>query len=529
MKRILVFFWVIGAACSFSNTRLMLIGDSVTLGVKSANDLGLRDDLVDSIHVHAYPIDWVGSFGAPPYAGHFRSGAKIGDFYYGPDGNGSFDVSYDLDTFQPNIAMVHLGTNDVVSSDQIAPYSLDGGQHFHTVSVSGRLAFLLSSILQWKNGQRGNCIQFLFVSKIIPRLDCLERVKALNREIESMVKDSEAGNVPGIPPGSLRLVDQYSTFVPSQMTDSDGVHPNEPGYVHMAGIYFNALESLPMAVAKISGDGQNTDVGAEMPLPMVIRTLNGKGKGVEGVTVRFEVKSGSAVLIGSISAATDAAGDARIRCRGTTVGMVEVLARGNVLFQKEAVFQATTGLYANIDGKIVTALQNAPIPNVRMMWMEETGREDTSDTDGSYRLSRLPLGGNVTIKPFKNRYGDVGTAAIKPEDARLAAGAATGLTALSSEGFLAADADGDGVISMYDAFQIARAAEGFRSFDLFQVGKWIFLPDMRTFSQIAQDSHNQGFRGILVGDVQGSWRAGSGQGQNLPGGFPVDKNPEPVP
>jgi hypothetical protein len=176
----------------------------------------------------------------------------------------------------------------------------------------------------------------------------------------------------------------------------------------------------------------------------------------------------------------------------------------------------------------MTAMNGAPIPNVRLIWMETSGREDTTDEDGSFRLSRLPLGASVTIKPFKNRYNDVSAVSIRSEDALRTANAAMGLTSLSSEERLAADADGDGSISMFDAFQIARAGEGFRPFDLFKVGQWIFMPESRTFSQVNQEIHDQRFRGILIGDVNGNWHGGSIQLQNESPAFPSNKKQEPA-
>jgi lysophospholipase L1-like esterase len=503
MRRIVLFFGIFWAVCSFSNVRLMLVGDSITRGVKSGDDLGFRNDFYDSLKSRAYPVDWVGIFGASPLQGHFKAGARISDMYPGPGGNNSLDAASSLDPFRPHVVMVHLGSNDVFSQDEIAPYSLDGGRTFQAETVSGRMAVFLSYLLQWKYGPRGGELRYLFVSKIIPRLDCGDRVSIFNGELERIFQDSEAGRIPAIPAGSLKLFDQYASFDPARMLDPDGIHPNDAGYAHMAGIFFNAFQTLPMKLEKISGDGQDTGVDCELPEPLEVRMLNGSGEGVAGVRVRIEVVSGSASPVGSAQANTDSSGLAKLKLKMGGKGEAELRVSGDDLFGSAVFFTATAGIFARIQGVVTTAAQSAPVPRVRIEWAEKGTCIDSTLADGRFN-SRTPLGESVTLRPVKDRFSDMPENAILEGDAEIVTRSLAGLKPLSSGGQRAADVNGDGKITAFDAFQIARYAAGFHPPDSVRIGEWIFLPDSRTYQPILGNWNGQNFSGILIGDVGGN-------------------------
>ncbi len=70
------------------------------------------------------------------------------------------------------------------------------------------------------------------------------------------------------------------------------------------------LAAGPIALAVVSGNGQTGVVGTELPLPLVVKVTDNKGKGVEGLTVNFRViGGGGSVWAGA--ATTDASGNAQ--------------------------------------------------------------------------------------------------------------------------------------------------------------------------------------------------------------------------
>ena len=61
--------------------KIMLIGDSITLGVNSSDSLGFRKDLYDRLSNVAIDFQFVGNDGTSPYQGFFVDGARIEDLY----------------------------------------------------------------------------------------------------------------------------------------------------------------------------------------------------------------------------------------------------------------------------------------------------------------------------------------------------------------------------------------------------------------------------------------------------------------
>ena len=489
----------------------MLVGDSITEGVKSSNGLGLRGGLVNLLKTRGHDVVLVGSEGVSPYRAHYRSGGRIGDFYAGPDGNGSFDVAASMDAYLPEVVTVHLGSNDVFSRDPIGPYTEDGGRTFATGTLGGRMAYLLSHLVQWCTEGRAGRLKTVFVSKIIPRPDSEQRVALFNDEVARIVRDSEEGSIPRIPAGRVRLVDQWATFHVGTMMGEDGIHPNDAGYSHMAGVCLDAFELLPARLAKVSGDDQDGPQDAELDEPLVVRVLDGRNRGISGIGVGFEVLSGDAVLVDSADQTTDAEGAARVRVRTGAAGALQIRAGTDALFEPQAVFSLTSGLYAQVRGLVGYSATSVPVPNVRIRWLEDGIREDTTGADGAYRINKLPLGGSVTLQPEKTAMEDFPAGTVLSYDAALAARHVAGYEILNPAQRSAADADGDGVLSAHDAFCIARFAAGFWADPNNRTGEWRFTPATRTYGPIHRNFDDQHFSGVLAGDVDGNWAKNSGQ------------------
>jgi lysophospholipase L1-like esterase len=232
----------------------MPIGDSITDGVGSSSGTGFRAYLYDKLQGVNFSL--VGPNGSAPLNGHFTRGAKIEEFYTGGFGTGTRDIASSMNTYQPDIILIHLGTNNM-NNDDASPYSENTGITMQQTS-SGKLAELLAYASQWSNGTRGDFLKRIIVCKIIPRLvngSVDAKVAEFNAEIDRMFFE----NAPGITVSKLTLVDMNSTVLISDL--GDGTHPNDAGYNKMAKEFDRVLRGI------ISGDktapSANTWLGAD--------------------------------------------------------------------------------------------------------------------------------------------------------------------------------------------------------------------------------------------------------------------------
>lgn len=491
-------------SAGFSNTRILLVGDSITEGVGSSDGLGFRDEVRNRLLGIGYPFEFVGFSGNDPYRGHFQRGAVIGDFYRGIGGNGSFHIASNMDVWQPHVVMIHLGTNDVGTLIAVTPYTSDGGTTF-TMSISGRLAHLVAYLLEWKDGRRGDHLDKICISCIIEVIGRESKVYHFNEEIKRIFEDSEAGRIPSIPPGSLILMDHYSEFEPSTMLTGDGIHPNDLGYTHLTEGYIQALRYRPMHIVRVSDQEQRGVSGHPLGLPLTVRVTNDYGQGIEGMIVSFGVSEGDAQILGSGSAITDGSGEASTGLQLGGLGFSTIVARCSGLTDSLVSFTVESAAGIRITGQTTYYSGARPIPDVRLQWVEEPVTVDTTDSGGSYRFDEFPYGERLTIRPIKERWSSVTASPILSYDAALIARGAMGYVALSPEEMITGDADGDGRITMGDASHIARHVVGFGSNGSTKVGQWKFSPDFLTWEGLTHDLSEQNFTGFLIGDVHGGW------------------------
>ena len=506
MRRILIFFLITGwFALIFPNTRILMIGNSITDGVRSSNGLGFRDDLYNQLLTTGYPFAFVGSQGDPPYQGHFLPGTNIGQFYEGPGGDNTFSVQPDMDTYKPHVVVIHLGTNDTYLGIDMAPYTTDGGATF-TTNIAGRLAHLITYLLQWYDGTRGDHLETIFVSQIIPNLKNPDEVNAFNPEVSQLIEDANNGLLASIPPGILKCVDQNSSFEIATMLDGDQVHPNDVGYVHMANVYRDALKTMPMRLLVISDPQPRGVYNHLLPYPISVRVVDGFGDGVEGVDVQFEVVAGDAALVGLSIVSTDSTGNAEIDVQLGGLGQSLITAYSEHLIDSVAVFDVVAAEGVRVEGMVTYYQSETPIPNVGVEWRESRSFVDTTDTNGQFGFENFPYGDDVTLRFAKERWSDVSASPILSYDAALTARQAVGLENLSEASRKAADVDRDGRITMNDAAHIARHAVGYPIIEDIYVGDWAFIPDSTRYDSLTSDLNDQEFTGILVGDVHGGWQ-----------------------
>jgi len=248
------------AAAAFT-WKIMPVGNSITDGKEGApggvtnppdpTDPGFRKKLYDQLTSWGIDFEYVGGSGSSPYWGHFQSGRKIEDFFSGA----ILDITPALQTYQPEIVLVHLGTNNL--SDEAGPYT-------NSWTMSGKLRQLIKQI------EREASVQYILVCKIIPRLDSnyieMAKVRDYNAEIEKMFFDGAAS-------AKMVVVDMFSQVPANSNWLPDRIHPKKEGYQYIADEYAD-LSRLVM-------DG---DVNA----PSAITVRNDASYAVDDNTIRLE-------------------------------------------------------------------------------------------------------------------------------------------------------------------------------------------------------------------------------------------------
>jgi hypothetical protein len=241
--------------------KILPIGNSITDGKEGVpggitnqpdpTDPGFRKRLYDQLSSWGLDFEFVGSSGSAPYLGHFQSGRKIEDFFSGS----ILDVDPVLQSYQPEIVLLHLGTNNL--SDDAGPYT-------NSWTMGGKLRQLIKQI------EREASVQYILVSKIIPRLDVnyieMVKVRDFNAEIEKMFFSGDAS-------AKMVVVDMYSQVSANGSALPDGIHPQKDGYQNIAEEYAD-LTRLVM-----NGDSNS---------PNAVDVRNDGSYAVDDNTIRLE-------------------------------------------------------------------------------------------------------------------------------------------------------------------------------------------------------------------------------------------------
>ncbi|MBN1559390.1 hypothetical protein JW998_04025, partial [candidate division KSB1 bacterium] len=170
----------------------------------------------------------------PGLNGHFQSGAKIESFLP-PNGlplYGAKDITVALTTYNPEIVLLHVGTNN--AGDKSGPYTEQS-------TASYKLRELINTIGKHQS------VGYILVCKIIPKLDAnknpLPWVQDYNEEIERMFFDNAIS-------AKAVIVDLNSSVSNSEL-GIDGIHPVPSGYERMASEYARVIK----AITNNPGDG----------------------------------------------------------------------------------------------------------------------------------------------------------------------------------------------------------------------------------------------------------------------------------
>ena len=237
-----------------ASKKIMLVGNSITAGIGSSDGLGFRQKFYDLLAGAGEYFNFVGTTASSPYKGYFFPGKNIEHFYPSYFGNGSgnglYDITNVMNQENPEVILIHLGTNDLTDETMISPYSADDGQTM-LPTTTGEMAELIRYLLQWKNGVNGTSLQYILVSKIVPREIRMSEVQEFNAELQFLVDDFKNGQISGIPE-PVHIVDHYTPFISNpdlfsgNLNDfmAEHTHPNDKGYTQMAKTYFFAYETI---------------------------------------------------------------------------------------------------------------------------------------------------------------------------------------------------------------------------------------------------------------------------------------------
>lgn len=230
-----LFFSVLFLQNAWSQTtRIMPVGNSITLGVINgqlppAGQYGYRQSLYDKLANDASipgTIQFVGDMDAATnYAAWYENGARISRFLH-PDSLG--DISVELAQHQPDIVLLHLGTNNIGINQLIGDYLTPG-------TVMNEMYTMVSRIVSDTN------VDHLFVCKVIPKLNTPgneQNTRAFNNALEIMLRESDLNGNP-----KINVVDMHTPFDINQDTwlSADNIHPTLTGYSNMAEIFYQYL------------------------------------------------------------------------------------------------------------------------------------------------------------------------------------------------------------------------------------------------------------------------------------------------
>ncbi|WP_299987660.1 SGNH/GDSL hydrolase family protein [uncultured Pontibacter sp.] len=240
--------------------KIMPLGNSITQG--NMDFVSYRYPLWKKLIDSDVKFEFVGSHtenndGTPPfddYKGQSFSNRNEGHWGWttdqvlsGKDGKGNI-VQW-ADTYKPDIVLMHLGTNDMFSDQDI------GG----TVE---EIEAVINAIHEKSPGVT------IILAKLIPADGQVvgpakaQNIQLLNQQIEAIANGQSSDGPPII------LVDQNTDFDAREGKDTyDGIHPNDSGMEKMAQVWFEAIMNeiiIPLPVELHSFKGKPTQSGVQL-------------------------------------------------------------------------------------------------------------------------------------------------------------------------------------------------------------------------------------------------------------------------
>jgi len=241
-------YFILGTLLLFSatkvlaQTRIMPIGNSITWGKVSnqpppPGTSGYRKPLHDKLTADVNTIGnviFVGgytSYAGDQSPGYFSDNAQIGWFLSADSAMGN--IADTLALYQPDIVLLHIGTNDIGQGNPLGDYATPG-------SIINHLYTMVTRITD------SPFVDDLLLCRIIPRLltpgDEIETVD-YNNAIELMLSDLD-----GAQRAKVTLIDMWTPFYANQSAyydlAVDKVHPNVTGYNALSNIFYHYISNL---------------------------------------------------------------------------------------------------------------------------------------------------------------------------------------------------------------------------------------------------------------------------------------------
>lgn len=230
--------------------RIMPLGDSITSGVTNGNGtnppvgqrVGYRKPLRDALLAGGYRIDFVGTLQSgtdagflpndPEHEGHggWSADQLVNGNTNADPGTGTGNLANWLNATQPDVVLLHIGTNDLNSSSDAAAQAQDVDN-------------ILTTIENW---QQGHWPVTVLMARIIDTNPGRAATKTFNDALVNNVYPRHAAG------GHVIWVDQ-------QMLGSgdyaDTLHPNDVGYQKMANVWRYPLSGNGTVTGSYSGPG----------------------------------------------------------------------------------------------------------------------------------------------------------------------------------------------------------------------------------------------------------------------------------
>lgn len=193
--------------------RLMPIGDSITAGYQSTTGNGYRGPLYSELVNQGDALDFVGSQ---------RSGVM-----FDPDNEGYYGdridqisglINGELALYQPNVVLLHIGTNDL-------------GQNYQVSTAPARLAALIDQIIAADPG----------VTVLVAQVVCNS-----DPTVEARIV-SYNNQIPAIVQARVNAGKHVYTVSMSALTTADlndGLHPSDGGYQKMADAWDAGIQHI---------------------------------------------------------------------------------------------------------------------------------------------------------------------------------------------------------------------------------------------------------------------------------------------
>lgn len=346
-------------------TRIMPLGDSITRGwYGSVYHWGYREPLYVSL-TGGYGFDFVGSkidgsFPDPNHEG--RDGWRADEILNGrPSAPAEGKLADWLSKQQPDVVLLHIGTNDITQGNQDANEVndildvIDAYEDANNKHVTVILALLIN-----RNPYNYATTQF-------------------NEDVNNMALNRIASG------DDIIIVDMESALnYPTDM-NWDGLHPNDSGYAKMAEVWYNALVDCLVAQRMLTcssasggdvtdpGEGSfdydhNTDVNLVATVDLGYHFVNWTGTAVDAGRVA-----------GPNSTTTVVTMDA------------DYIVVANFAINQSAIF-----------GYITEPDVNVPVEGV-FIDANNGGGSDTTDANGYYQLT-VDYGWSGTVDPNKTGY-----------------------------------------------------------------------------------------------------------------------------